>query len=37
MQTGFGYFKNFGSTRRQGVELGANGRVGGVTIGGGYT
>ena len=23
-QTGFGYFKNFGKTRRQGLELGAN-------------
>ena len=27
-QTGFGYFKNFGSTRRQGIELGINGRRG---------
>ena len=27
-QTGFGYFKNFGETRRQGVELGASGRIG---------
>jgi outer membrane receptor protein involved in Fe transport len=25
---GFGYFRNFGRTRRQGVELGADGRVG---------
>ena len=37
-QTGFGYFKNFGSTRRQGVELGhrrpATGRLSG---GAGYT
>ena len=36
-QTGFGYFKNFGETRRQGFELGATGRVGRVTLGGGYT
>ena len=33
----FGYFKNFGETRRQGLELGASGRVGRVTIGTGYT
>jgi outer membrane receptor protein involved in Fe transport len=36
-QSGFGYFKNFGETRRQGFELGATGRVGRVTIGTGYT
>jgi outer membrane receptor protein involved in Fe transport len=36
-QTGFGYFKNFGRTRRQGFELGASRRVRAVTIGGGYT
>ena len=36
-QTGFGYFKNFGKTRRQGLELGASGRVGRVTLGAGYT
>ena len=27
-QTGFGYFKNFGKTRRQGIELGVNARKG---------
>jgi outer membrane receptor protein involved in Fe transport len=36
-RTGFGYFRNFGRTRRQGLELGANSQVGPVTIGGGYT
>ena len=36
-QTGFGYFKNFGETRRQGLELGASGSVGRFTIGAGYT
>jgi outer membrane receptor protein involved in Fe transport len=46
-QTGFGYFKNFGQTRRQGVELSAKRRFGdagsgagasaGATIGIGYT
>jgi len=36
-QTGFGYFRNFGQTRRQGLELGANGRVGRFTLGTGYT
>ena len=36
-QTGFGYFKNFGGTRRQGIELGAKRRVGRVDVGGGYT
>ena len=36
-QTGFGYFKNFGQTRRQGLELSADGRVNTVTIGAGYT
>ncbi len=36
-QTGFGYFKNFGKTRRQGFEVGANSRVGLVAIGAGYT
>ena len=36
-QTGFGYFKNFGVTRRQGLELGVNRRIERVTIGGGYT
>ncbi len=36
-QTGFGYFKNFGETRRKGLELGAHSQVGHVTIGAGYT
>ncbi len=36
-QTGFGYFKNFGSTRRQGIELGINARKGRVSGGAGYT
>jgi outer membrane receptor protein involved in Fe transport len=35
--TGFGYFKNVGRTRRQGIELGLNGRVGRVSAGAGYT
>jgi len=34
--TGFGYFKNFGTTRRQGVELGVSGQVGTFTVGAGY-
>jgi outer membrane receptor protein involved in Fe transport len=36
-QTGFGYFKNFGSTRRQGIELGLNAHRGRITGGAGYT
>jgi outer membrane receptor protein involved in Fe transport len=36
-QSGFGYFKNFGETRRQGLELGAHRRAGRFTIGAGYT
>jgi outer membrane receptor protein involved in Fe transport len=36
-QTGFGYFRNFGATRRQGVEVGARSHIGGVTLGTGYT
>ncbi len=36
-QTGFGYFKNFGSTRRQGIELGLNAHKGRVTAGAGFT
>ena len=36
-QTGFGYFKNFKTTRRQGVEFDANSKVGQVAFGGGYT
>ena len=36
-QTGFGYFKNFGRTRREGLELGARVRAGVAEIGAGYT
>jgi outer membrane receptor protein involved in Fe transport len=36
-QTGFGYFRNFGSTRRQGVEAGADTQFGRVSVGAGYT
>jgi len=36
-QTGFGYFRNFGQTRRQGVEFGASGRTSRFTLGTGYT
>ena len=36
-QTGFGYFRNFGETRRQGIELSLNRRIGKVTVGAGYT
>jgi len=36
-QTGFGFFKNFGRTRRQGVELGIGARMGRVGAGVGYT
>ena len=36
-QTGFGYFKNFGRTRREGLELGARGRLGRADLGAGYT
>jgi outer membrane receptor protein involved in Fe transport len=36
-QTGFGYFKNFGKTRRQGLELDINGRIRRVNWGAGYT
>ncbi len=34
---GFGYFKNFGKTRRQGIELGMNGRSSGFHVGANYT
>jgi outer membrane receptor protein involved in Fe transport len=34
---GFGYFRNFGRTRRQGLELGAEGRTGPVTVSAHYT
>jgi outer membrane receptor protein involved in Fe transport len=36
-QTGFGYFLNFGETRRQGIEASFNTRIRKVTIGGNYT
>jgi outer membrane receptor protein involved in Fe transport len=36
-QTGFGYFRNFGRTRRQGLELGADTDLGRVTLGVDYT
>jgi outer membrane receptor protein involved in Fe transport len=36
-QTGFGYFRNFGETRRQGIELGADAQLGRVSAGVGYT
>jgi outer membrane receptor protein involved in Fe transport len=36
-QTGFGYFTNFGQTRRQGLEINVSGRIRHFTIGGNYT
>src|SRR6185295_17015670 len=36
-QTGFGYFKNFGKTLRQGIEVDLNSRIWRVSLGGGYT
>ena len=36
-QTGFGYFANFGKTRRQGAEAGISDRIGKLTLGGNYT
>ncbi len=36
-QTGFGYFRNFGETRRQGIELDARTTMGRLTFGAGYT
>jgi outer membrane receptor protein involved in Fe transport len=36
-QTGFGYFKNFGKTRRQGIQVDARYGLSKVHIGGGYT
>lgn len=36
-QAGFGYFRNFGKTRRRGLELGASTRVGGATVSAHYT
>jgi outer membrane receptor protein involved in Fe transport len=36
-QSGFGYFRNFGKTRRQGLEAGMSGRVANVRFGANYT
>jgi outer membrane receptor protein involved in Fe transport len=36
-QTGFGYFRNFGETRRQGLEFGVSGQRGRIYFGAGYT
>jgi len=36
-QTGFGYFRNFGETRRKGLEIGASRTLGRVSLGIGYT
>ena len=36
-QSGFGYFRNFGETRRTGIELSAHRRFGRFSLGSGYT
>ena len=36
-QSGFGYFKNFGKTRRQGLELGLSGKLDKLNLGAQYT
>ncbi|HEY1947858.1 MAG TPA: TonB-dependent receptor [Bryobacteraceae bacterium] len=36
-QTGFGYFTNFGQTRRQGAEVNVSGRIQRFVLGGNYT
>lgn len=36
-QAGFGYFKNVGKTRRQGLELGMNGKHGKLSVSANYT
>ena len=36
-QTGFGYFTNFGQTRRQGIEASISRKFGRATLGGNYT
>lgn len=36
-QSGFGYFKNFGKTRRRGLELGLSGKLGKFNLGAQYT
>ncbi len=35
--TGFGYFRNFGRTRRQGIDVDVSGEVGNLTFSGHYT
>ncbi|URW76332.1 TonB-dependent receptor [Sphingomonas donggukensis] len=35
--TGFGYFRNFGRTRRQGIDVDVSGEVGTLTLGAHYT
>jgi outer membrane receptor protein involved in Fe transport len=36
-QTGFGYFTNFGQTRRQGAEVSISGQIHNLVLGGNYT
>lgn len=36
-QAGYGYFKNFGKTRRRGLELGLSGKVGRLDLGAQFT
>jgi len=36
-QAGFGYFRNFGATRREGIELSVDARIGKFGVGGGFT
>lgn len=36
-RSGYGYFRNFGQTRRQGAEFDVNGRMGRLGTGAGYT
>lgn len=36
-QAGYGYFKNFGKTRRQGLELGLSSKLGKLNLGAQYT
>lgn len=36
-QAGFGYFRNFGKTRRQGLELGLDGKLGRLHLGAQFT
>lgn len=37
IQTGLGYFANFGKTRRDGLEFNLSRQIGGFTLGGNYT